>query len=427
MNKFPITLYLYNKEVQTVEEFDLIEEYESYFEQVVILSPDELEYLYPDHPSKTAQWNEMVRSTHTPWALFLDGGEQLDLSELDALSYIDQESWASTLISLTGFEQTEFYHQLRLVPTFVDEEIFSGHQIPDASRFVQRNNIKLLPDCLHISRKSYLWQDVDLELERAQSPMPTTIHLYEARNLIKNNKYVQAAAEYRQVLKKADVLPFDYLAGLNGVARCYAEQHKWTRALEYTEESIAREKQQYMPYLIQFRIYQMNKNWGAALESLEHYWDNTKSYSRSSHETILPISETLLQMSNLSLKAGKNELAYTYLTQYIRAMGEELDPQYQHAALTLAIELSMKKEALLHLNALYPNPVLFEFTEEEEARFHDYLELFLNQSWFEPVQQIYTALYNARPESEHYKRRLIVTLIKSDRLDQAKSLLYRVA
>jgi hypothetical protein len=108
-------------------------------------------------------------------------------------------------------------------------------------------------------------------------------------------------------------------------------------------------------------------------------------------------------------------------------MGEELDPQYQHAALTLAIELSMKKEALLHLNALYPNPVLFEFTEEEEARFHDYLELFLNQSWFEPVQQIYTALYNARPESEHYKRRLIVTLIKSDRLDQAKSLLYRVA
>ena len=52
MNKFPITIDRYNNEVKTVEEFDLIEEYESYFEHVVILSPNELEYLYPDRPSK---------------------------------------------------------------------------------------------------------------------------------------------------------------------------------------------------------------------------------------------------------------------------------------------------------------------------------------------------------------------------------------
>lgn len=427
MNKFPITLYLYNKNVQTKEEYELIEEYESYFEQVVILTPSELGYLYPDLPSKTAQWNEILNSTHTPWALFLDSEEFLDLSELNALNYIDQQSWVSTLISFGQEDQIEFYHQLRLVPTNTNEKIFGGHQLPDASRYVQKHNIKLLSGCLHISRMNHLWQDVDLEFERAQASMPTTIHLYEARNLIKANKYVQAAAEYRQVLKKADVLPYDYLAGLNGIARCYAEQHKWNRALEYTEESIAREQQQYIPYLIQFRIYQMNKNWGAALESLEHYWENIKSYSRSSHETILPSSDTLLQMSNLSLKAGKNELAYKYLTQYMDKMGADLDTQYSHAALTLCIELSMKKEALKHLNELYPNPVVFEFTDEEEARFHDYLELFLNKSWYEPVQQIYTALYNANPDSEHYKRRLIVTLIKADRLDQAKSLLYRVA
>ncbi len=427
MNKFPITLYLYNKKLQTAEEFDLIEKYEFYFEQVVILSPSELDYLYPDSPSKTKQWNQIVRSTHTPWALFLDGDETLDLNELSALEYIDHESWPSVLISLNGFGQTEFYYQLRLVPTGSEEEIFRGFHIPDASRYVQQRNIKLLPNGLQITRKSYLWQDIDLEVERTQTPLPTTVHLFEARHLIKSNKYVQAAAEYRQVLKKADVLPYYYLAALNGIARCHAEQHKWTRALEYTEESISREVQQYMPYLIQFRIYQMNKNWSAALAALQHYWRNTTLGSRSSHETKLPSAETLIQLSNLSLKAGKNDLSYEYLANYIDIMGDKLDTQYQHAALTLAIELSLKKEALAHLYKLYPNPVLFEFTEEEEARFHDYLELFLNQSWYEPVQKIYTDLYNAHPDSEHYKRRLIVTLIKSDRLDQAKSLLYRVA
>lgn len=427
MNKFPITLYLFNKSFKDNEDFERVDKYEQYFEQVVTLSPSELAYLYPDSESKTDQWNQIVSSTHTPWALFLEEDEILDTSKLEALHHLDQETWVSTLVAISGDEHTEYYHQLRLVPTTVDSKIFNGNQIPDASRYVQKHGIKLVAKCLHIERPESLWQNIDLENERAQKVMPSSLHLFEARQLIKAHKYVQASAEYRQVLKKGDVLSFDYLAALNGLARCYAEQHKWSRALEYTEESIAREPQQYMPYLIQFRIYQMNKNWGAALESLQTYWRNTSEYSRSSHETQIPVSDTLIQLSNVCLKAGKNELGYEYLSNYLNELGVEAEQNYRHAALTLAIELSLKKEAIKHLNEIYPVPVSMELSATEEARFHDYLELFLNRSWFEPVEQIYTALYHANPGVEQYKRRLIVTLIKSDRLDQAKSLLHRVA
>jgi len=427
MKKFPITLYLFNKSFKDQDDFKRIDNYEEYFEQVVVLSPSELAYLYPESESKTDQWNQIIKSTHTPWALFLDGNEHLDTSKLEALHYLDKETWVSCLISVQGTEYTEFYHSIRLIPTTVDSQIYNGNHIPDASRYIRKHNIKLVAQCLPIERSNHLWQDIDLEGERSQKMMPTSIHLYEARQLIKSQKYVQASAEYRQIVKKGDVLSYDYLAALNGLARCYAEQHKWSRALEYTEESIAREPQQYMPYLIQFRIYQMNKNWGSALEALQRYWRNTSDYSRSSHETQIPQSETLIQLSNVCLKAGKNELGYEYLSNYLNEQGEKAELNYRHAALTLAIELSLKKEAINHLYELYPTPVNMEFTSKEEERFHDYLELFLNRSWFEPVEQIYTALYHANPGVEQYKRRLIVTLIKSDRLDQAKSLLHRVA
>src|SRR5699024_2253666 len=78
------------------------------------------------------------------------------------------------------------------------------------------------------------------------------LYLVLGQRNFNDGKYVRAAAQYRQLLKKEKLLPFDRLGAVNGLASCMAEQYKWQKALTLARESIEAEPQQCLPYLIQF-------------------------------------------------------------------------------------------------------------------------------------------------------------------------------
>ena len=63
----------------------------------------------------------------------------------------------------------------------------------------------------------------------------------------------------------------------------------------------------------------------------------------------------------------------------------------------------------------------------ETKQFHDYMEMFLENNWHSTVEKIYTRLYEAYPTNRMYRRKLIATLIKADKLELAREIMQKVA
>ena len=270
------------------------------------------------------------------------------------------------------------------------------------------------------------WEYIDISKERIGLSSPVNLFLHEARNYIADQKFTQAASAYRVALKKERLLPFDYLAALNGLARCYVEQHKWVRALELMEYSIELEPQQHLPYLIQYKVYQLGKNWEAAVTSLNSYLANYESFSKSSHDVKIPYHETVLELSNLHLDLGKKDLAYEYYCDFLNTSLEEVRESH-HLALKMAIGLEKKREASRHFKFLYPNILELDLDIIETKQFHDYMEMFLENNWHSIVEKVYTRLYEANPTNRMYRRKLIATLVRADKLELAREIMQKVA
>ena len=55
------------------------------------------------------------------------------------------------------------------------------------------------------------------------------------------------------------------------------------------------------------------------------------------------------------------------------------------------------------------------------------MEMFMKKSWYETVYQVYSELYYHYPQNDEIRRRLIVTLVKTKRVEQARNLATKVA
>ena len=312
-----------------------------------------------------------------------------------------------------------------MVPTGI-EGIFQGRELPDTSNFILDNNVKFLHQSIDIQSDVIPWEQIDISAERVSLNSPVNLFLYEARKYISEQKFVQAASSYRVALKKDRLLPYDHLAALNGLARCYVEQHKWVRALELMEYSIDLEPQQHLAYLIKYKVYQLAKNWDAAVEALNSYLRNYEIFSKSSHDIKIPYDETVLELSNLHLDLGMKDKAYEYYCDFLNTSLEEVRESH-HLALKMAIGLEKKREANKHFKFLYPDILRLNLDKIETKQFHDYMEMFLENNWHSTVEKIYTKLYEAYPTNRMYRRKLIATLIKADKLELAREIMQKVA
>ena len=420
-NKLPITLCLYNQAAD--ERIDnLFESYTQYFEAVEIIDENELLEV---GDTKTSKWNYLAYNAKTPWILFIEGNEILETSNLSYLYELNNDTWSSCIVSVQTNKGIESYYQNRLVPTGI-EGIFQGKELPDTSNFILDNNVKFLHQSIDIQSDVIPWEQIDISAERVSLNSPVNLFLYEARKYISEQKFVQAASSYRVALKKDRLLSYDHLAALNGLARCYVEQHKWVRALELMEYSIDLEPQQHLAYLIKYKVYQLAKNWGAAVEVLNSYLQNYEIFSKSSHDIKIPYDETVLELSNLHLDLGMKDKAYEYYCDFLNTSLEEVRESH-HLALKMAIGLEKKREANKHFKFLYPDILSLNLDKIETKQFHDYMEMFLENNWHSTVEKIYTKLYEAYPTNRMYRRKLIATLIKADKLELAREIMQKVA
>lgn len=388
--------------------------------------PENVQWVsYSDDAFRVEIWNDLLHLSTKKWVLFIEDDEMLHFSSLPSKGAIGNHKWPPALIKKQGQGTHYQYYHMRLISREAanDTSIYSGRNLPDCTAFIRKNGVNLLNNPIVLQRKSDPVANINVPEELSIQNHAPKLYLVQGKRDFEKKEYVRASAQYRQLLKKEKLLPYDRLAAVNGLASCLAEQHKWEKALLLTQESIEAESLQRLPYLIQFRIHQLRKEWNKALKSLEEYYQRLNLFSRANFDRIMDEEQTLVHLSNTALKAGDRSKATDYLDELFTIKRGDADEGLLEKALLLSIELEDFKRSANLFERLFKEKLLTnEVDLKSRSQMDDFLTLFMKRGWYNYVSEVYKALHEAYPEDREFKRKFIVTLTKTNRLDQAKKM-----
>lgn len=406
-----------------------------YFGTLVVAAPfpspeqkqKQVQWISYSEELRSELWNDLLQQSSTEWILFIEDDEVLHFSSLPSKKALNAQQWPPALIKKEGKGQgTNFqYYNMRLIPAEIAEDntIFSGKNLPDCTSYIRENNIDLLNNPIVLERQSDPVTGVDIPDELSIQNHAPKLYLVQGKRDFENKEYVCAAAQYRQLLKKDKLLPYDRLAAVNGLASCLAEQHKWEKALSLTRQSIEAESLQRLPYLIQFRIYQLRKQWEEALHALQEYYQRLTLFSRANFDRLMEEEKSLVHLANTALKAGDRPKATEYLDELFTLKRGNADEELLEKALLLSIELEDYKRSVDLFERLFDDQLPpGEGDLESRSSMDEILTLFMKQGWYDYVSGVYKAFHEAYPEDREFKRKYIVTLTKTNRLDQARKM-----
>lgn len=403
------------------------------FGALTILSPksrpdvavDSIEWVQynPEEEGVVSRMNDLLKSAGKEWVLFLEAGEDLRFYRLPEQEQLTSNTMVPASVCHEDEKSAQTVYQVRLVHRSA-ESPFAGKNLPDCTSYIIENEIALFEEPILIDRSSDLMESIKVEEEMAIRKITPAAYLLEAERLMEAKKYVQAAAQYRNILKIERLLPFDRLGAVNGLTRCYTEQYKWPKALQLTEKSIEAEPVQRIPYLIQYRIHQLNKQWGKAYESLKAYYEYLNQPGRASYDKAIDEKETLEQLGELATKAGYKHDAFRYLEEiYAEQKSGDEDRHLLRKLLMISIELGKRERAIFYFKEIFEEHLPSKLTDRQSAELDDYMTLFMTNKWYVFVAELYERLYTAEPENAEYRRRLIVALSKTDRIERARKLI----
>ncbi len=413
-----------------------IAEWDSIFNSIRVVCPAERPEKVDEHigwrtSNKEEQrsdiWNELLEQSSKEWTLFVEDDEVIQFNDFPSELEVHETKWAPALIVHTQNEKLYQHYQVRLVRKG-DVPVFDGKNLPDCTRFITQNEIGLATMPIMIDRETNPVQEVNPSDELTLQSYSPQLYLVQGDQYFKEGKYVHAAAQYRQLLKKTRLLPFDRLGAVNGLASCMAEQYKWPQALALTEKSLAAEPLQSLPYLIQFKIYQLQKKWKEAYQSLNSYYERLELYSLANFDVKISEEETLINLADLALKSGLREEASKLLNELFAVKNGEVDRTFLHQLLVLSIELSDFKKSEFFFKKMFGEKIESGLMEDDvREELNDYMTMFMQNEWHEFVYELYRELYNSNPQVDEYRRRLIVASVKTNRVEQAQKLVAKVA
>ena len=388
-------------------------------------------HTYNEEESRSSVWNSLLRNGNNKWVLFLVDDERLKLNSLDIQIAENSKIWPASLIFFSDGDKNTQYYQMRLVYAFDDFQ-FDGVNLPDCSRYIAKNSINIANVPIEVVSSKNPNSHIDIEEELAIGNYSPQLFLENGYRLYKAKKYIHAAAQYRVVNNSSNVLPFDRLSAINGIASCHAETFRWEPALKACELSVAEESFQNMPYLIMFKIGQLNKTWPEAYEALFKYYENTyyeriSLHSKANYDVRISVEQTLMDLIDLAFKAGMIQEASEHLEELFNLKEGNLDKSYLRKLLVLSIELNDFEKSEFFFKKLFAENFPKSLTEKETTELNDYMEMFMKKSWYETVYQVYSELYYHYPQNDEIRRRLIVTLVKTKRVEQARNLATKVA
>ncbi len=417
-----------------------LEELKATFNSVIVATPEHTPLMttqkviwhqYEAEKPKASVWNAMLNKGANAWKMFLQDDEFLRVPNLDASIANNTKEWPATLIIHRGSEKNYQYYQMRLVHNF-EGFTFDGVNLPDATRSIINNDISLSNVPVEIIATRNPNAELDIEEELSVANNAPQLFIENGYRLFKAKKYIHAAAQYRQLANSDMVLPFDRLSALNGIASCHAEMFRWDQALVAADHSIAEDSFQNLPYLIKFKVSQLNKEWEEAYMSLKKYYENTfyeriKLHSRANYDVRITIDETLISLVDLAFKAGYLEEASEHLEELFDLKEGNLEDKLVQQLLVLSIELEDFEKSEFYFKKLFAGKFPKNLTEKETNQLNDYMEMFIKQGWYETVYEVYSELHYHYPQNDEFRRRLIVTLVKTGRLEQARNLASKVA
>ena len=379
-------------------------------------------YCYNTERLRSSVWNELIADAGNEWLMFVEDDESIRFEEFPGKEAVHAKRWIPALILNNKEQSLEQYYQMRLVHSS-HAGLFDGGDLPDCTRYIRQNNIDLSEKALLIDRSSNPNDHVETDNELSLQEYAPQLYLILGRQYFDDGKYVRAAAQYRQLLKKEKLLPFDRIGAVNGLASCMAEQYKWQKALTLARESIDAEPQQCLPYLIQFKIHELNKQWSKAYEMLKNYYERFQFSSRANFDRSIGEEETVLMLANIALKAGKKQAASDLFEELFTLKRGSVDRSFLRQVLLLSIELSDHERSVYFFKQLFSKEQLQELDETKEKALNDFMSMFMKEGWYEHVADVYRELYAQQPQSQEYKRRLIVALTKTNKMERARELI----
>ncbi|MDG5766717.1 hypothetical protein QA596_04495 [Balneolales bacterium ANBcel1] len=413
---------------ETMLQADAVRQWLAWFPAVQVAAPgDRPEYVpdtvrwmrYEPKEYRSAVWNRMLAEVSTRWALFLEDDEIVNLSGFGALDTDSLKNWPPVMIQWRDGNMLRQCYQIRLVAAS-KEPLFDGKNLPDCTSHITRNGINITGEPLYIHRESRLFEELDPEDELSVARPSPQVYLTMGARYFDQRKYVHAAAQYRKVMHSGDVLPYDRLAAINGLASCMAEQYKWNQALDTAVKSIRLEPKQRLPYLILYRIHQLGKRWGEAHDILLTYYSLRDELSAANFDKVLPEDETLAQLADMAFRAGMRKASYEHYSKLYMLRGGNVDQGLLHRLLLFAIEQEDFEQSEGLFKKLFGASFAEKMDSATEEQVFDYLTLFMERGWYEFAGARYQKMMELEPSNETYVRRWLVALSKSKDLKKAQ-------
>ncbi len=368
-------------------------------------------------------WNQFVSTSQSEFVLFLMGLEDVLPDNMPPGHSVTDLVWAPVLTSANTKNGTlrQFY-QMRFVPVSAIDP-FEGKNLPDCTSYIFENEISLSESPAVIESGELFIERVKPEEELSVKSASPQVYLIQAEQLMETGKYAQAGALYKKLLRREHLLPFDRLAAVNGLAASYAEQFRWEKAAVITQQSADAEPFQRMPYLIQYKVHELNKRWKEAFSAMQNYYLHINQVSRANFDRTVGKEEALRILGRLALKLSDNKNALRYLDLLRKEAGVDDDRELIGKLLNLSIETSNYEKSLFYFGLLYNEWVPDKLSAEMSMELNSHLAMFMEQGWYEYPCELYRELYRSDRSNQEYRRRLIVSLTKTNQLENARRLI----
>ncbi len=367
-------------------------------------------------------WNRVLKKTGSAKTLFLQDDETLDVANLASVLRQSPGNWATALVRWRENDAIRQCYQIRVVPSDADSP-FDGLDLPDASRFFSKSSDEIAGKTLLLNRITDPFRLLDPEKELSARHAPAMLYLVTGIKKFDEGMYAHAAAHFRRVMKDQHALACDRIAALNGLAGCKAEQYKWARAVELSEESVRIQPVQQLGYLILFRVHQLSKRWKEAYEMLEKCYGVPLADSGASFDKGLPKKEMLSLLADMAFRAGMRTEAMRHYKSLHELLDEEASPELTERLLLFALEEQKYDLSVRYFCRLFGDPAVDVIEKGSELAAFTYLGHFIKNGWYDFPSVCCERMMKEHPENEAYLRRWIAVLSKSREIEKARALI----
>ncbi len=379
---------------------------------------------FQNEESIAAVWNAMLHRIEAPWVLFLKNNERIEFEGFPSGRDLDRRLWMPALIRWKKGKHQQECYQIRLVAN-TGEEPFKGRCLPDCTDYIHSRGIEVSGQPLNIHRNNDPHDDLDPERELEMPNPSPPVYLVMGHRCLKEGKNVHAAGHYRRAMKRPGILSWDRLAALNGLASSMAEQHKWRQSAELALQSIREQPRQRLPYLILFRINELEKKWKEAHDALLGYYRQKDKVTAASFDKMLSKEETLVLLSEMAFRAGLRDESFRYNKELYKKGQGKFKPELLERLLLFSIELSDYENAVKFFNEMFAGHIPHDVSDVEEKIF-EYLRLFMEKGWHKFAAERYQQLLEADPDNQVYVRRWLAAISKCDDIDKGQKIVARM-